>query len=491
MSDPGRSLRGPETTPSRTERQPESMARGATLVTGASVLFVVSGYAVNVWLGRMLGPVDFGRFGVVLALITILNVLQNASVPQAVARYTASHPQSAATLLRRGLVLQLGVGVVLAGALGVAAPLMASALGDGALTDALRVAALIVPPYGVYALLVAYHNGRRGYTPQAAAQAAYAIGKVVAVIALAYPMRLIGAIIGYVAAAVIGCLAAAVRPRGAEPAVGMLRLLRLAAPLSVYALASVALFSVDILFVKAIGRSAADAGLYAAAQSIARIPYFLMSGLAVLVLPALAGMARETRQARAGAARQALRIAILAAVPIAAIIAGSARGALELLYGSAYASDPGVLSVLAVGMAALAIASVAAGLLSGVGHAGWSATIAVVGFGAAVLGCAVSVAAFGSIGAAIATAASTALTLALLLTRLESFLPGALPWASLLRVTAISACVGILLAVLDLRGLVLVGACVVASLIGVWLLILSGEVGREDLTRLRAGLLRR
>ena len=477
--------------PASTERRPESMARGAALVTAASALFVVSGYAVNVWLGRMLGPVDFGRFGVVLALITILNVLQNSSVPQAVARYTASHPRGAATLLRRGLLLQLGTGVVLAGALGASAPLIASALGDGALTDALRVAALIVPPYGVYALLVAYHNGRRAYTRQAGAQAAYAIGKAVAVIALAYPMRLIGAIVGYLAAAVIGCVAAAVRPVGAEPAVGIWSLLRLAAPLSVYALASVAQFSVDILFVKAVGASAADAGLYAAAQSIARIPYFLMSGLAVLVLPALAGMGRESRRARAGAARQALRIAVLAAVPIAAIVAGSARGALELLYGSTYASNPDVLSILAVGMAALAIASVAAGLLSGVGHPGWSAAIAVVGLAVAILGCILLVSALGSIGAAIATTASTALALALLLTRLESFLPGALPWASMLRVTAISAAVGIALAVLDYRGLALIGAYGVASSVGACLLIVSGEVGRQDLDRLRAGFLRR
>ena len=467
------------------------MARGAALVTAASALFVVSGYAVNVWLGRLLGPADYGRFGVVLALITIINVFQNASVPQAVARYTASHPHGAASLLRRGLLLQLGIGVALAVALAAAASLIAAALGDDALIAALRAAALIVPPFGVYALFVAYHNGRRDYTRQAGSQAAYAVGKAVAVIALAYPLRLIGAIVGYAMAAVIGAVAAAVRPVGGEPAVGIWPLLRLAAPLSVYALASVAQISVDILFVKALGVSDADAGLYAAAQNIARIPYFLMSGLAVLVLPALAGMMRESAQARAGAARQAIRIAVLAAVPIAAIVAGSSTGALDLLYGSTYATGSAVLSILAVGMAALAIASVAAGALSGVGHPGWSATIAVLGFGVAVVGCAVLVSALGPEGGAIATSASTAVALTLLLARLGSILPGALPWASMLRVTAISAAVGIGLAVLDARGLALIGAYIAASVIGVGLLIVSGEVGREDLDRLRSGLQRR
>ncbi|HEX7173442.1 MAG TPA: oligosaccharide flippase family protein [Candidatus Limnocylindria bacterium] len=467
------------------------MVRGAALVTAASGLFVVSGYAVNVWLGRLLGPADYGRFGVVLALITIINVFQNASVPQAVARYTASHPHGAAALLRRGLLLQLGIGAALGIALAAAASLIAAALGDDALTAALRAAAFIVPPYGVYALLVAYHNGRRDYTRQAGSQAAYAIGKAVAVIALAYPLRLIGAIFGYVVAAVIGCVVAAVRPVGGEPSVGIWPLLRLAAPLSVYALASVAQISVDILFVKALGVNDADAGLYAAAQNIARIPYFLMSGMAVLVLPALAGMLRDGRQARAGTARQALRIAVLAAVPISAIVAGSSRGALDLLYGSTYASGSAALSILAVGMAALAVASVAAGALSGTGHPGWSATSAGLGFGVAIIGCAILVSALGPVGGAIATCASTAVTLTLLLARLESSLPGALPWASILRVTAISAAVGVGLAVLDARGLALIGAYLVASLIGVGLLIISGEVGRADLNRLQTGFRRR
>ena len=212
-----------------------------------------------------------------------------------------------------------------------------------------------MPPYGAYAVLVAYHNGRRNYTRQAGSQAAYAIGKVVAVIALAYPLRLVGAVIGYVVAAVIGCVAAFVRPAGGEAVVGLWPLLRLATPLSIFALASVAQFSVDILFVKGLGTSHADAGLYAAAQNIARIPYFLMTGLAVLVLPALAGLMRQSVPAAAGAARQALRLSTLAAVPIAALVAGTAPEALELLYGPTYAPGSDVLAILAPGMAALAV----------------------------------------------------------------------------------------------------------------------------------------
>ena len=39
---------------------------------------MASGYVVNVWLGRLLGPEDYGRFGVAISLLTILNVVQGA-----------------------------------------------------------------------------------------------------------------------------------------------------------------------------------------------------------------------------------------------------------------------------------------------------------------------------------------------------------------------------------------------------------------------------
>lgn len=473
------------------ERVPESISRGAILLTVASGLFIASGYAVNVWLGRLLGPGEYGRFSVIIAMVTLLNVLQNASVPQAVARYTAGHPRDAAGLLRTGLILQLGIGLGLLVALAAGAAVIASTLGDPGLADALRASAVILPPYGVFALLLAYHNGRRRYTHQAVAQASYAISKAVAVIALAYPLRLVGAIVGYIVAALVGLVAATERPTVGGPGVGAVRLLLFAGPLSLYALASVGQFSVDILFVKAFSGVQADAGLYAASQNLARIPYFLVTGLAVLVLPALAGSAREGKDVAARTAQQALRVTVLAVVPIAALLAGTAPGVLDLLYGSEYAAGSGALSVLAVAMGALAVASVAAAALSGMGHPGSSALIAVLGLLMTVVPCALFVPVLGSPGAAIAVALSAAVTISLLLWRLAVALPGVVPMGSILRVVAVSAAVAAALALLDARGLMLVLGYVAASVVGAMLLLVIGEIGRDDVARLKSALGRR
>ena len=109
-------LRGARIAPGR----PQSITHGVIAATVASGIFMASGYVVNVWLGRLLGPEEYGRFGVAISVLTILNVVQ-AAVPQAVARATAQDPESADGTLRRGVELQLATALLLTIGLSVAA----------------------------------------------------------------------------------------------------------------------------------------------------------------------------------------------------------------------------------------------------------------------------------------------------------------------------------------------------------------------------------
>lgn len=467
----------------------QPIGRGVVLVTAAAALFVLSGYAVNVWIGRVLGPEAYGGFGAIIAVITILNVLQNAALPQAVARYVASQPALGAAVMWRALYLQLALSVGISVLLAAAADPLAWILGDPSLGMPLRLAAFILPPYGAFAIFQAYHNGRRHYTRQASAQAAYALAKATAVIAMAYPLHLAGAVLGYVAAAVVGCLGSFIRPHaGSSRQVDARGLIGLAATLSVYAVATVAQFSIDILFVKSLAPRDVDAGLYVAAQNIARIPYFLMTGLSVLILPAIAGSLRIGAVAATETGRQSLRLAMIVVVPPAVLLACTADGALGLVYGSPYTAGAPALTLLAAGMAAMAIVSVVAAALAGIGRARLPAVISVGGLGLAVLGNALLVPPFGPVGAAIATASSALITLIAMTTAFARGLPGVVPGRTLLRVVAASLVVGLGLAFLDLRGPTLVGGYAVAAAAGMLLLVAMREVGSVDLQRVRQAL---
>ena len=461
------------------------MGRGVAFLTAASAAFVVSGYAVNVWLGRLLGPEEYGRFAVVIAVMTLLNVVQNASVPQALARIVARDPRTASAELRIALSLQLGFGILLAALLFTAAAAVAHSLGDPRLEESLRAAAIVVPPYGVFTVLVAYQNGLARHGRQAAGQITYAIAKVVGAVGLAYPLRATGAALGYGVAAVAGAIVVAARPSWRRPHSRPTDLLSFAAPHAAYALATMGQFSVDILLVMALASDPDASGIYAAAQSIARIPYFLLAGLAVLLLPGVAAAVRIDRHSATGTVRQAIRLSALIVLPVVAIVVASSGGVLELLYGGPYASGTALLGVLSIGMGALAIGSVAGAALSGLGHPGQAAAFAVVGLAITITGSVVLVPVIGPVGASAAMSCGALASLVLVLFRISHVLPGALPYASMARVSAASLTGAAIVFAVSPEGPTLVLVGLAALVIAYAALTVVGELGPNDAERIR------
>lgn len=463
------------------------MSHGAIVSTAAAGVFIVSGYLVNVWLGRLLGPEDYGRFGVVISLVTILNIVQRTGIPQAVARSTAQAPESADGTLRRGVELQTALSLVLAAALALGATTIAHVLGDPRLVRPLRLAALVLPCYGLLTLLIAFHNGRRSYTRQAVTSTAYSLGKAVGAVGLAYSYKVPGAVMGYGIAAMVGVMVGWHRLWAPRSPVSFRHLLKFAAPLSIYAIASTSQWSIDIFFVQAIIASPDQTGFYAAGQSIARLPVHMMAGLAAMILPAIAGAAHRDN-ATARTASTALRWSIRIVVPAVAIIMVTATPLIELLYSSRYTPAGEVLALLAPAMGALAVSSVAAGILNGVGRPTASAVISVAGVAVTVLGCLVLIPRAGVMGAATATLVGSIVHLGGLLTVLWTSVPGSVPLSSVARTCLVAAGIALCARFIPFGDVGLVAACALLSVLTVGLLLVTREVTIDELRRLMEGM---
>ncbi len=446
------------------------MSHGVIAVTLASAVFMASGYLVNVWLGRLLGPQDYGRFGVAISLLTILNVVQ-AAVPQAVARATAQDPESADGTLRRGVELQLGTALLLMVCLGLGAWPIAALLGDSELVGPILLCAIVLPPYGLLTLLIAFHNGRRFYTRQAVTQATYAIAKAVGAVGLAYAFKLPGALIGYIVAACLGVIVGWRRLWAPRSSVSSRQLVRFAGPLSVYALASTGLMSADIFFVKAMVASPSAAGYYAAGQNIARIPLFLVGGLAAIILPAVAAAGQRGVEASAATASRAIRWALIIVMPMSAIVMATSVPLVELVYSASYRPAGPVLAVLSAAMAALAISSILAGILGGLGRVAWPAAFSVAGLAVTVIACFFLTPISGGEGAATATLIGSLVALTGMVLILWRTIPGSLPLRSLVRVGIVSIIVGFAGWLLSAEGAgLLIAYAVLAILLGALLL---------------------
>ena len=223
-------------------------------------------------------------------------------------------------------------------------------LGDDGLRVPLLVGAVAALTYGLQALLLAWFTGMHRYGRQAFAQSWYAVSRLVTIIVGGALAGLTGAIVGFVIAPAVGALAtlrrlggrhvATVRrralplaPRGVAD--GRAALLRASAPLVGVAALVAALLSVDLLAFKRVG-TATDAGRYAAAATIAHVPFFLLRSAPLVVMPAVAAALAVAATAPERTLPEPVRAEIrhgvgdavvLLALPTALIVALGDRGA--------------------------------------------------------------------------------------------------------------------------------------------------------------------
>jgi O-antigen/teichoic acid export membrane protein len=367
-------------------------ARGMLLLTVTSGFYIASAYAITVWLAHHLGPSDFGRYGVATAIITLVSIAVARGVPVAATRAIAAEPRAAeeamAAAARAMAALVLAVGALTAAA---AIP-VAAALGDDRLRVPLLIGAAAALTYGLQAFPLAWFTGMHRYARQAVAQTSYAISRLGTIIIGGLLWGLTGAIVGFVVAPAIAALAAIrrVRPTPSshthpESVISARGLLRASIPLVGVAALISALLTVDLLAFKRVG-TAADVGRYAAAATIAHVPFFLLRSAPLVLMPAVSAARAEMSQAafaRGDRVQQEIRrgvgdAIVLLALPTALLVALGDR-ALALVFGARYDVEELVVAPLAVATAAITMYTVLVAIETALGTLRVALTVGLLG----------------------------------------------------------------------------------------------------------------
>jgi stage V sporulation protein B len=383
--------------------------RGAVLMTLAQGVFVLVSVLLHFWLGRRLGPEQYGTFGVLLVVYSLVNLLQNSGVWPAMSKRIAETLGEEPSILGAGLVLQLKwTAITTLAGLALAWPLAAT-LGDRALAAPIAITVALVPLFSLYGLANGVHNGRHAFDRQAGMLTGYALGRLAftAALVLVAPPGLgaLAAIVGFSASPLAG-LVAGIKglPRPVRSGALGHGIARFAGPVTVAAGSLVVVMSLDVLAVKSLLGDPLLVGHYGAASTFASLPYFLFSALSVVVLPAVS-TARADRGVEEAARliSRSLKVVVVLLAPVVLLPAVLAAPLVTLVYGGAYrgAGDP--LTILLVGYGLLTYALIQQNVANGLGrqHSSMVAglTAAVVSAGANLL----LVPRFGLRGAALAT----------------------------------------------------------------------------------------
>jgi len=382
--------------------------RGVLLITGSKLYFLVAGYAGQVLLPRLLeSPEAFGLFSAAMSSVSILNNVMVGATVQVVSKRVSEAQDRSEHTLRQALTLQLRLGLVLAAALFVSAPLLANnVLRDPLLTPLFQLAAGVVLGYALYTAYVGTLNGRQQFRTQAGFDIGYTTlrtGSMLTAAALGFGA--VGAFSGFAMASWLIVVASAVvlgLGKRSER-VDYKSWIGFMAPLWLYQSCVNVIMQADVALLKrsvavilhgqgADLASAAEVAsryvaFYRAAQTFAFVPYQLLMPVPLVLFPMISqAISAGDEAAAARYVRTALRFSLLLLLLVAAPIAGAAKGVMGLVFPAAYTAGAPALAVLVLAMVCFALFVGAATIMTGAGRPGLAAGIGSIASLAVVAG---------------------------------------------------------------------------------------------------------
>ncbi|MEI6085159.1 MAG: oligosaccharide flippase family protein [Verrucomicrobiota bacterium] len=393
----------------RQERQPEA---GRQILTGTARLFLAealvmpTGLVLLAVLTRQLGATQYGIFALAVTVVGWvewgINALFSRATFKCIGETTDWQPL-AAKIVQLNFVISLAA----AGLLAILAKPIATLLGEPALAMLLVLFALDIPLFGLAQAHRHILVGLGNYRARAILSAIRWIARLGLITAfVAGGLSVTGAILGNIAASLVelGLARHYVRPRWwSRPGVSARRLWEYAGTLVVSALCLRLLDKLDLFMLKALGETAAAAGVYNAAQSLSVVPGLFALSFSPLLLSSLTRLLRDGDEPHAKAmARDSLRLVILL-LPFGGLVAATAPEIARLIMGAPFAGAAPVMERLIFAALALVMISVGTSILIAAGKPRWPVLVTLPMVALAAGGLWWTIPRFGAVGAATVT----------------------------------------------------------------------------------------
>jgi O-antigen/teichoic acid export membrane protein len=466
------------------------MADGTLWGFSAEALALPTGLIIAAYLARRLGPEGYGLLVLATTVAgwlawTTASLCSARAVIKLVSEAQDWRPVGT-LVLRVHLALGLGAGALLY----LAAEPLAHLLGQPEVAFYIALLTLEVVLLNAAQAHRKVLIGLGRFRRPAAGSAARWVARLVAIVVLVeMGLSVTGAVLGGIVAVAVefAVYRASLRlPLSGRAGFPLGRLVGYAAPLFLFALCLQVATKIDLVALAVLGASAAQVGIYGAAQSLSMVPGILAAALSPLLLASLGQLLKAGDEAAARRlARDALRFTV-GLLPFAAMTVGAADEVVGWIFGPAFAPAGPLLAILIFAAVATIAIMVATVVPVAAERPGWTLAIAAPVLVLSIAGQVVVIPLYGALGAATVTAAVTglgAVAAAAVAFRLWRVAPGA-------RTTARSLAIGALALVAAAwwptpGALVLVKIVVISSAIPLafWLL---GELDAADTRLLRS-----
>ena len=243
----------------------------------------------------------------------------------------------------------------------------------------------------------------------------------------------------------------------------------------------VLLNNIDLYLLKHLLESNYAAGIFSAADNLARTSPQLFFALAFTIMPAIsAALAKQELLLAKKYITEALRYLLLILLPITVMVSATATPLVTLFYSSSFADSGAVLQILIFGSMFFAMFTVLNSVAIGAGDSSkalWSSVLLIV---VSTILNLILIPKYGVQGAAIATAATALLGVLIILLYVRIKFKAGFQWGSSLKIIAASLVIYLLARSIPVSGLWLALEYCLLGIIYLLLLLILGEIQEKD-----------
>ncbi len=471
-----------------------SAVSGVFYLTISKLIFVVTGYIIYISLARYLGPELFGTYGIVVGIVSVLNMVLITGTLQSVSKFVSEDPAHALEVKIQGLKLQAIIGGIIAVSYFLAADIIASLLKDPSLIPLLRISSLIPLFYSFYAVFIGYINGQKQFRLQALFDITFSFLKCSLILLFVwFGFSIIGAIFGFVTAAGIILMLSTliIGINFLKPLTfPMKKIFLFGFTISLFTAGTNLLLSLDLFLIKSLiveNYVKLYTGYYTAAQTIARVPFFLMAPINLVLFPIISRTTfsqknEETRYYINNGLRYNLAIMTL----IVVLISSSSKEIILLIYSKEYLPAWTSLSLLSVGMLFYSLLITSSTIISSSGKPKVSLIIIVLVLILDFTFNYILIPKYELIGASISTSLASLTGLfiaaAYILNKFKAFIA----FKSLIRITASGLLIYFIAKNIHATGFKLLIEMGLLSVLYFLLLLVSREISKKDITSFKS-----
>ena len=329
--------------------------RGTVQVLISRGCILVTGYLISIILARGLGPINFGVYGVILSVLTWVEIAATSGISRAVPKLMPTYEKEMSEFDQAAPTLMFIVAAAFFLPCWWFAPIIAELFNIPTGTTLFRLAILDLPFYGLYIAYMSLLTGYRRFGELSASLIIYGSTHLLGIVYLLLFLELsvAGALLVNVAATVgaLGFLLTRLPPKRWQPAYRfMTAMVRTALPFTLLIGAAALLANLDLWALKSLWKDTGEAvGIYVAALKVAKLLAIVPIAVSDVLFPSLSwALTRREDHLAHRHLQAATRLALIVLLPSGVLLAQHAEEVMILLFSQVYASGAQYLQLLII-----------------------------------------------------------------------------------------------------------------------------------------------